>query len=796
MVVLSLWRENVCAGSFRLAIDEVPDLIEMLRAGLVRSYEDARDRLMAAAPSPPEPRPPPVTRVTRSGHRVRAGSQSPNPALHAERAAPRVSTKSARHPDTVRRGPDPEPVRPRRRPAPARAGRPRPRAAAVRGDPRAGGRRPARAQHGALRPARRRQDGAAQRAARPGRTARLGHRQDRGPSRPVAPDPARPGGARRGPRGRPPAPRPRPGRRGGRRAQGFALRTELEDRKGPAAGRWQPPIDVTAAKGRADSGDLELDLIELFTDVAALAGDLGVGIALFVDEMQDIADPELAALCGACHEISQQGAPLIVVGAGLPHLPVALAASKSYAERLFRYVVGRPAPPRDGRPRLDGCPAAERGRRRTSDDALDELYRLTDGYPYFVQAYGKVTWDVAVELADPRRPTCTQAAPEAEAELAVGFFGARYDRATPAERDYMIAMADLGDGHRRPSRSATADVAKLPRPQAAVALPGPRRADQEGPRLLRRARQRRVHRPALRQVPGAVRPMSATLVAKDLAGGHGHRTLFEGLDLTVAPGDVVGVVGANGAGKTTLLRILAGDLEPLGGTVLDRAVRRVRRLAAAGARAGPRRDGRGVRRPPYRRDRRHRRDGGGRRGARLRPARAPTTRTPSPSTAGWRAAPPTSTSGSRRCWPTSASTSAPDALMTSPLRRPGGPGGARRAAAEPLRRRAARRAHQRPRPGRARAARGLRPRAARRRRAGLPRPRVPGPLRDPDRRARPRPAPGRGLRRRLRRLPRGARGGPAARARGVRRVRRQEGRPGRRGPGPSASGARRASATR
>ena len=61
--------------------------------------------------------------------------------------------------------------------------------------------------------------------------------------------------------------------------------------------------------------------------------------------------------------------------------------------------------------------------------------------------------------------------------------------------------------------------------------------------------------------------MSATLVAKDLAGGHGHRTLFEGLDLTVAPGDVVGVVGANGAGKTTLLRILAGDLEPHGGTV-------------------------------------------------------------------------------------------------------------------------------------------------------------------------------------------------------------------------------------
>ena len=61
--------------------------------------------------------------------------------------------------------------------------------------------------------------------------------------------------------------------------------------------------------------------------------------------------------------------------------------------------------------------------------------------------------------------------------------------------------------------------------------------------------------------------MTATLVAANVAGGYAHRTLFEGLDVTVAPGDVVGVVGANGAGKSTLLRILAGDLAPLEGTV-------------------------------------------------------------------------------------------------------------------------------------------------------------------------------------------------------------------------------------
>ena len=229
----------------------------------------------------------------------------------------------------------------------------------------------------------------------------------------------------------------------------FALRTQLADRKGL---RWSPPVDAVAVRGRADSGDLELDLVELFGDVASLAGDLGVGVALFVDEMQDIAVDELAALCGACHEISQQGAPLLVVGAGLPHLPVALAASKSYAERLFRYVsVDRL--PREMAERAWRVPAATEDV-TFEDEAIEELYSLTDGYPYFVQAYGKVTWDAAVG-SPITKADVAEAAPEAEAELAVGFFGARFDRATPAERDYMSAMAELGDG-----AVATAEIAQ------------------------------------------------------------------------------------------------------------------------------------------------------------------------------------------------------------------------------------------------------------------------------------------------------------------------------------------------
>lgn len=221
----------------------------------------------------------------------------------------------------------------------------------------------------------------------------------------------------------------------------FALRSNPTG--GKIRDRWQPGIDIPAVQGRADSGDIEIDLVELFTDAASVATDVGVGIALFIDEMQDLEPDDVSAICAACHELSQTGAPLIVVGAGLPHLPSVLSASKSYSERLFRYL----RIDRLDRPAADHAllAPAEREEVTFTSDALDALYAAADGYPYFVQAYGKVTWDVA-----PTSPVTAQdvrvAAPEAESELAVGFFGSRYERATPAEREYMRAMASLADG--------------------------------------------------------------------------------------------------------------------------------------------------------------------------------------------------------------------------------------------------------------------------------------------------------------------------------------------------------------
>ncbi len=235
--------------------------------------------------------------------------------------------------------------------------------------------------------------------------------------------------------------------------------------------QWSPGIDVPAVRGRADSGDIEIDLVELLTELGGLAADVGRGISVFIDEMQDLGPDDVSALCAACHEIGQNGLPVIVVGAGLPHLPAVLSASKSYSERLFRYQrIDRLS--RDFADLALTSPAGEEDTAWAAD-ALDAMYAATGGYPYFIQAYGKAVWDRA-----PRSPITAEdvsvAAPEAEAELAVGFFGSRYERATPGERDYLRAMADAAadvvhDGEPDAVGSvATADVASVlgKRPQS------------------------------------------------------------------------------------------------------------------------------------------------------------------------------------------------------------------------------------------------------------------------------------------------------------------------------------------
>ena len=231
--------------------------------------------------------------------------------------------------------------------------------------------------------------------------------------------------------------------------------------------QWNPGIDVPAAKGRADSGDIEIDLVELFTDLGGLAADVGKGIAVFIDEMQDLGPDDVSALCAACHEISQSGLPLIVVGAGLPHLPAVLSASKSYSERLFRYQrIDRLA--REAADRALAAPAADEDA-KYDEAALAALYTATGGYPYFIQAYGKAVWDVApgspISAAD-----VEMAAPEAEEELAVGFFGSRFERATPGEREYLRAMADAAIAVAERGDEELDDIQSVPTAEVAAVL--------------------------------------------------------------------------------------------------------------------------------------------------------------------------------------------------------------------------------------------------------------------------------------------------------------------------------------
>jgi len=144
-----------------------------------------------------------------------------------------------------------------------------------------------------------------------------------------------------------------------------------------------------------------------------------------------------------------------VVGAGLPHLPAVLSASKSYSERLFSYArIDRLD--RTAADRALSAPAEDENA-EFSSDALASMYAVTGGYPYFVQAYGKAIWDQA-----PASPITADdvavGSPEAERELAVGFFGSRFERATPAEREYLRAMADADDDE---GSVASSDVATI-----------------------------------------------------------------------------------------------------------------------------------------------------------------------------------------------------------------------------------------------------------------------------------------------------------------------------------------------
>ena len=205
-------------------------------------------------------------------------------------------------------------------------------------------------------------------------------------------------------------------------------------------------MEGSTEPGIADSGDIEADVAALLITVGKAAQERGVAVALVIDELQYLPEREMSALIIAMHKLSQARLPVLLIGAGLPQLVGLTGRSKSYSERLFDFPQAGPLLGADLERALQK-PAMDEGAAFTQS-ALDEIRRLTDGYPYFIQEWGYQSWLAAaqspIDLDDVRAAT-----PIALQRLDRSFFRVRFDRLTPSEKRYLRAMAELGPGPHR-----------------------------------------------------------------------------------------------------------------------------------------------------------------------------------------------------------------------------------------------------------------------------------------------------------------------------------------------------------
>ena len=222
-------------------------------------------------------------------------------------------------------------------------------------------------------------------------------------------------------------------------------------------------LDFAPEPGLADNGDLEQDLTELLVAAGTAAREADTVLTLFIDELQYVHEAELAALVAALHRVTLVRSPVVLVGAGLPQLRARMGRVRSYAERLFDFPEVGPLVPEAARKAI-AMPARAEGVTIT-EEALQRIVETTQGYPYFLQEWGKHAWDAAnaspIDLGDVERATL-----ETMAALDESFFRVRFDRLTPSERKYLRAMAELGPGPHRSGDIADA----LGRPVTSLGL--------------------------------------------------------------------------------------------------------------------------------------------------------------------------------------------------------------------------------------------------------------------------------------------------------------------------------------
>lgn len=205
-------------------------------------------------------------------------------------------------------------------------------------------------------------------------------------------------------------------------------------------------LDIDPEIGAADSGDIEIDLPNLFEALGEAAKEKGSAVAILIDEIQYLSQKELGAVIMAMHRMQQRQLPVVLLGAGLPVLPGLAGESKSYAERLFAFPgVGALSESDANQAISEPALAADVV---ITDEALAETYRLTKGYPYFIQEWGYQIWNLAesspIELA-----VVKSAAESVIQRLDQNFFRVRFDRLTPGEKNFLRAMAELGPGASR-----------------------------------------------------------------------------------------------------------------------------------------------------------------------------------------------------------------------------------------------------------------------------------------------------------------------------------------------------------
>ena len=219
-----------------------------------------------------------------------------------------------------------------------------------------------------------------------------------------------------------------------------------------ATGTWSFGLDVAPSQGRGDSGELETDLSELIKDLAEAAQEQNRGLAILIDEAQDLNNDELKGLCAIGHQGGQRDWPFLLALAGLPNLPKVLSEAKSYAERLFTYREITQLEQDAARQALTK-PAATEGA-SWEEAAVSYVVKETRSYPYCLQEYGQATWNAAggttLTYDDAR-----VGAVSGQAHLDAGFYRGRWERAAPAQRAYLEAMAQDGEGPSQSGEVAT-----------------------------------------------------------------------------------------------------------------------------------------------------------------------------------------------------------------------------------------------------------------------------------------------------------------------------------------------------